>query len=126
MKLIPTRIHGILDYLSTGTLFVLPGLLGWDETVTRRVRLVAVGTLLYSLVTRYEWGVKPLAVLPMPGHLALDGASGALFCAVPWLLPDEAPAVKNTLIGIGVFELLVTLNSQSKPQTDEEQIEGDR
>ena len=120
MKLIPTRVHGVLDYLSAGTLFVLPGLLRWDATVTRRVKLAAVGTLLYSLVTRYEWGVGPLRVLPMRGHLACDGTSGALFCAAPLLLPDEPPAVKNWLVGVGVFELLVTLNSQSEPKTGDE------
>ena len=116
MKLIPTRVHGVLDYLSAGTLFVLPGLLGWDETVTRRVQLAAVGTLLYSLVTKYEWGLGPVKVLPMPAHLAFDGGSGALFCAAPWLLPDEPPQVKNVLVGVGLFELLVTLNSQTQTQ----------
>lgn len=121
MKLIPTRIHGVLDYVTAAKLFVLPTLFGWDDQVAKRVRLAAVGTLLYSLATRYELGLKPVAVLPMPGHLALDGASGLLFCAAPWLLPDEPPAVKNILVAIGVFELFVTLNSQTQPQ-----IEGDQ
>ena len=121
MKLIPTRIHGILDYVTAATLFVLPNLLHWDAKVTARVRIAAAGTLLYSLVTRYELGLKPVAVLPMPGHLALDGTSGLLFCAAPLLLPDEPKAVKTILVGLGVFELLVTANSQTQPQ-----IEGDQ
>ena len=114
MKLIPTRVHGVLDYLSAGTLLVLPGLLGWDGMVARRVKLAAVGTLLYSLATRYEWGLAPVKVLPMPAHLALDGLSGAAFCAAPWLLPEESSEVKNVLAAVGIFELLVTLNSQAK------------
>lgn len=119
MKLIPTRIHGVLDYVTASKLFVLPTLLGWDAKVASRVRTAAAGTLLYSLVTRYELGLKPVAVLPMPAHLALDGASGVLFCAAPWLLPDEPRAVKTILVAIGVFELLVTLNSQTQPTGDQ-------
>ena len=39
MKAIPTKIHGVLDYVTAAGLFLLPRLLGWDETVTRRVVL---------------------------------------------------------------------------------------
>ncbi len=120
MKLIPIRGHGVLDYLTAATLFVLPKMLGWDDKVSSRVRVAAVGTLLYSLVTRYELGLKPIAFLPVPGHLALDGTSGVLFCAAPLLLPDEPRAVKNILGAIGIFELLITLNTQTQPK-----IEGD-
>ena len=118
MKPITTEAHGALDYLTAGLLYALPGLLGWDEKVAGRVKAAAVGTLLYSLVTKYERGFAPLAVLPMTAHLALDGASGALFCAAPLLLPDEPKAVTNLLVGIGVFEILVTLNTQTVPQTE--------
>ena len=109
-----------MDYVTAGTLLVLPSLLGWDKTLSRRVRIAAIGTALYSLVTRYELGLGPLKVLPMRGHLGLDGASGALFCAAPWLLPDAAPATKNLLVALGVFELLVTANSQAEPLTEGE------
>ena len=115
-KPIPTKVHGVLDYVTAGMLWALPALLGWDETLTRRVRLAAVGTVLYSAVTRYEWGFGPLKILPMAAHLALDGASGALFCAGPLLVSEEPSPVKNLLVGIGVFELLVTFNSQTQPQ----------
>lgn len=121
MKLIPTRIHGVLDYATAATLFALPSLLHWDKKTATRVRIAAAGTLLYSLITRYELGLKPVAILPMPGHLALDGASGLLFCASPLLLPDEPTPVKATLVGLGLFELLVTLNSQTQPQTEGDQ-----
>lgn len=115
MKIIPTKIHGMLDYITAGALFILPTVLDWDDRVKTRVRVAAVGTLLYSLVTRYEWGLTPVKVLPMAGHLACDGASGALFCAAPMLLPDQPARVKNTLVGIGLFELLVTLMTQTQP-----------
>jgi hypothetical protein len=115
MKLIPTKVHGLLDYLTAGTLYALPSWLGWDPTLTKRVRIAALGTLLYSLVTQYEWGLKPLKVLPMRGHLALDAASGTLFCAAPWLVSQEPQGVKNLLVGIGLFELFVTANTQPDP-----------
>ncbi|MBV9849205.1 MAG: hypothetical protein JO250_05905 [Armatimonadetes bacterium] len=120
MKLISTRMHGLLDYLTAVKLYALPGLLGWDEKATGWMRSAAAATLLYSLVTEYEWGFGPLKVLPMRVHLALDGVSGALFCAAPWLLPEEPTDVKSLLAAVGIFELLVTLNSQTEPQTGDE------
>ena len=83
------------------------------------MKAAAFGTLLYSLTTRYEWGLGPVKILPMPAHLACDGGSGALFRAAPWLLPGESPAVKKVLVGIGLFELWVTLNSQAQTGTGE-------
>lgn len=120
MKPIPTRVHGALDYLTAGTLWLLPGLLGWRQTLTQRVKIAAVGTALYSLVTQYEWGWGPLKILPMRGHLTLDGASGALFCAAPLLLPGEPAPIKRILVGIGLFELLVTLSTQPEPGKGDE------
>ncbi len=119
MKPIPTKVHGALDYATAALLLALPRLLHWDKTLTRRVQIAAVGTALYSAVTRYEWGVPAVKLLPMPGHLALDAASGALFCAAPLLLPDEPPPTQALLVGIGLFELLVTSLSQSQPANGE-------
>ncbi len=71
MKRIPTKVHGLLDYVFAGTVLALPGLLGWDESVMRRVKTAAIGTLLYSLVTKYEWGLGPVKILPMTAHLGM-------------------------------------------------------
>jgi len=112
VKMIPTRVHGVLDYLTAGTLLALPRMLGWSDRVTRLMTGAAVGTLGYSLMTRYEMGLVKL--LPMRMHLALDAMSGAAFCAAPWMLPDEPDEVKQALVGLGLFELVAALTSRTE------------
>jgi hypothetical protein len=107
VKPISTRTHGILDYLTAGALLALPRALGWSAPVTKLVTGAALGTLAYSALTRYE--LAPAKVLPMRAHLALDGLSGALFAAAPFLLPAEPQGTRRALTGIGLFELAVVL-----------------
>ena len=113
VKPISTRTHGVLDYLSVGALCALPRILGWDQKVTTLLTGAAAGTLLYSALTRYELGVVKL--LPVPAHLTLDGASGALLCAAPFLFLNEKPPVSAGLVGIGLFELGASLLTQTSP-----------
>ena len=85
IRFIPTQVHGVLDYLTGGTLLAAPRLLGLKSgSAAARVFTVAGGgAAAYSLLTDYELGLVKL--LPMPAHLALDAASGALLAAAPWL-----------------------------------------
>ena len=113
MRRIPTRIHGALDYLTSGALLALPRALGWDPGVTRLISGAALGTIGYSALTRYELGLVKL--LPMPAHLALDALNAALFCAGPLLFPDRGSGVRRALLAIGLFVMTVTLLSDPQP-----------
>ena len=115
MRFVSTRTHGILDYLSVGTLLALPRLLGWSKDVTRLLTGAAVGTLGYSLLTRYELGA--VKTLPMQAHLTLDGMSGALLCGAPLLFPDEDGSVTGALVALGLFELGAALTTETEPRT---------
>jgi hypothetical protein len=111
MALFSTKTHGILDFATAGTLVALPRMLGWDKTVTSVMTTAAIGTVVYSLVTKYEFGLVKL--LPMKGHLALDAMSGAMFCGAPLLFPDEDTSVKAILVGLGVFELIAATTTDT-------------
>jgi hypothetical protein len=113
MKLISTKTHGILDYLTAGAMLTLPRALGWSETATRLLTGAALGTAGYSLLTRYELGL--VQVLPMRAHLTLDAVGGAMLCAAPLLLPDEESEVKGALVGLGLFELAAALTTETEP-----------
>ena len=85
LRLIPTSVHGVLDYLASGVNLAFPGLLGlhdaqWAALVPRIDGLAGAS---YSLITDYELGA--LKVLPMPAHLAFDAAKGLFMAAAPWL-----------------------------------------
>ena len=113
MRFVSTKTHGILDYLTAGTLLAAPRALGWSRSVTRLLTGAACGTIAYSVLTRYELGL--VRVLPMTAHLTLDAMSGALMCAAPALLKDEDAAVSAALVGIGAFELGAALATKTEP-----------
>lgn len=112
MRLFSTWTHGVLDYLTAGALLALPQATGWGGRASRLLRGAALATLAYSLLTRYELGL--LKLLPFKAHLALDAASGALFCAAPLLLPEERR--RGALAGLGLFEIGVVLLTEPEPR----------
>jgi hypothetical protein len=110
MRFIPRPVHGVLDYVSAIGLFALPRLMNWSQTTTTILTILAAGTLLYSLLTRYELGL--FRILPMKAHLGLDFLSGLFLCLLPWMfkMPQDATVI---LMGIGLFEIIVSALSQS-------------
>lgn len=114
LNLIPTKIHGMLDYMTAGLLVTLPRVLGFGKTPTRLLDAAAGGVVAYSLVTDYELGVY--RKLPMNGHLLLDGISGAaLLVSAAYFLEDEDPEVRGTVAALGAFEVATALLSSSRP-----------
>src|SRR3712207_3081156 len=85
MRFLPTRVHGVIDYLWGLALLAAPWLFGFaDVPAATWVAIVfGAGAILYSVVTAYELGL--LKILPMPMHLILDGIGGIVLAASPWL-----------------------------------------
>jgi hypothetical protein len=85
VRIVSQKTHGVLDYLTGAALLAAPKALGLEDVPpsSRALKLAGGGALAYSLLTDYELGVAKL--LPMPIHLALDAASGALLASSPWL-----------------------------------------
>lgn len=121
MKMFSTKTHGVLDYLTVGQLLALPRMLGWSKSVTQWMSAMALGTLAYSLITRYEFG--PIKLLPMKGHLTLDFINGLTFCAAPLIFPEEDTTVQATLVGIGLFEIVASLTTETQPSYGEQASE---
>jgi hypothetical protein len=116
MRLIPTRIHGMLDYLMGALLLVSPWLFGFaDESgVARWLPFVlGAGVIVYSLLTRYELTLVP--VIPMPIHLGLDAVGGLLLAASPWLF-GFADRVWLPHLIIGVLEIGAALTTKTTPE----------
>ena len=116
MRMISTRTHGVLDYLTGGTLLAVPGLLGLKDVPAsaRVLRLAGGGAALYSLLTDYELGA--LRVLPMPVHLAMDAASGALLASSPWLFgfASEGPRHWVPHVLAGATEMLAAATTRTR------------
>lgn len=85
MRFISTRTHGVLDYLMGALLIVAPYLLGFaDGTAAQWIPQILGAVMIgMALLTDYELGA--VRMVPMPVHLFLDVASGALLAISPWL-----------------------------------------
>jgi hypothetical protein len=107
----------VLDYLTAGVLIAAPSILGFRKGDARTWLPVAlgVGTIAYSLFTDYELGL--VKVIPMPVHLALAAANGALLSASPWLF-GFAEEVSTPHLGLGLFEIGAAAFSQTTPASE--------
>ena len=122
-KLISTKTHGILDYLTAPTLLLLPRTLGLSKKVTTLLTGAALGILGYSVITRYELGL--FKILPMKGHLTIDMINGAMLAVAPFVLFDEAernPTLIALLLSLGAFEITTASLTQMQPSPGTEDL----
>ena len=116
MRFIPTQAHGALDYLTGATLLAAPRLLDLgDVPASARVLTMAGGgATAYSLLTDYELGLVKL--LPMPAHLAMDAASGALLASSPWLFGFANNGRRYWLphVLVGAMEILAATTTKTR------------
>lgn len=119
MRFIPTRVHGVLDYLIGVLLIAAPWLLGFARGGAETWVPVIVGAavIVYSLFTDYELGL--VHRLPMHTHLLLDGLGGLLLAVSPWLFGFDwlvwAPHLIVGLLEIGAALFTVTVPSYERP-----------
>ena len=114
MRLIPTRVHGMLDYVVGASLIVVPLIVSFPGSGARFWVPVALGAaaVVYAFVTDYELGVVRL--LPMPAHLLLDALSGVLLAASPWLF-GFADRVWAPHLLAGLFEIAAAATTRTIP-----------
>ncbi len=115
MKIIPTKVHGFIDYLTGGLLIAAPWLFGFaDNTAATYVPVVlGIGAILYSLLTNYEMGAAK--VISMRTHLLLDIMSGVLLAASPWLFGFDDRVFLPHLV-VGLMEIVVSLLTERSPR----------
>jgi len=85
MKIISTKVHGILDYTMGLLLIASPWLFGfasngWETWVPV---VLGMSAIIYSLMTNYEMGLSDN--ISMRSHLTIDIVSGILLTASPWI-----------------------------------------
>jgi hypothetical protein len=114
MRVIPTRIHGVLDYVVGALLIAAPWLFDFARGGAETWVPVALGAgaIVYSFATDYELGV--LRLIPMPAHLALDLVSGVLLAASPWLF-GFSDVVRAPHVIVGLFEIGASLLTRRAP-----------
>ena len=116
MRFIPTRVHGVLDYLVGALLIAAPWLLNFDRggAETWVPVILGIGALVYSFLTNYELGI--IRRIPVGTHLGLDVVSGVLLALSPWLFGFSSYVFWPHLI-LGIFEIIAALTTQTTPRT---------
>jgi hypothetical protein len=115
MRFIPTKVHGILDYLVGVLLIAAPWLLGFAQGGAETIVPVVLGAgvILYSLFTDYEYSV--VKKIPMPTHLTLDVLGGIFLAASPWIL-GYSDVIWQPHFIVGIAEVLISMFTQKVPR----------
>jgi hypothetical protein len=85
MKIIPTNVHGIFDYLFGLLLICAPLYIDLNDSGAAKAVLIFSGfvTILYSILTSYELGLMPF--ISMHLHIVLDFCSALFLLISPWI-----------------------------------------
>jgi hypothetical protein len=114
-KPITRTLHGAADYSYAVAVAAAPQLVGFTQnrTATSLCQILGGGALLYSLFTRYEWGLYP--IIPFKAHLAIDGSANVMALGAPWLFHfSHNKSARNTFLAAGLIGLIVALLTQPK------------
>ena len=114
MRVIPTKAHGMLDYLVGILLISAPWILGFAQNgaETWVPVILGAGAILYSLLTNYEMGVSK--TISMRTHLGLDIASGIFLAASPWIFDfNEFVYLPHLIVGLG--EIIIAMITNRYP-----------
>jgi SPW repeat-containing protein len=118
MRFIPTKVHGILDYLYVLILFFIPTIFHFSTNgaPTLTIDVVSSTVLVYSTFTKYELGISKY--LPMKIHLLLDVIVGIFLAASPWIF-GFARNVYTPHLFFGLFAVVAALlTKKSSEQID--------
>lgn len=103
-----------MDYLMGVLLIAAPWIFNFNRggAETWVPVVLGAGTLLYSLMTNYEYSISK--TISMRTHLTLDLLSGILLAVSPWLFNfDEVVYVPHLILGI--VEIGASLITQRVP-----------
>jgi len=114
MRFIPTRFHGILDYIVGIFMIIVPWVLDFSDNdyATWTLVIAGVAVLLQTVFTDFEVGL--VRKIPMPSHLMVDFGLGVLLAISPWLFGFADRVYMPHLI-LGVFSILASLMTHRVP-----------
>ena len=116
VRVIPTGVHGALDYLASGVNLAFPRLLGLSDAPWAVLvpSIDGVAGASYGLLTDYELGA--FRVLPMPAHLAFDAAKGAFLATSPWLFGFAKRGTRYWLphVLMGTADVLAAMTTEAR------------
>jgi hypothetical protein len=116
MRFIPTRFHGILDYIVGLFMIISPWVLDFsdNDAATWTIVIAGVLVLMQTIMTDFEVGL--IRKIPMQSHLMVDFGLGVLLAVSPWLFNFDDRVFMPHLV-FGVFSILASLMTHRVPST---------
>jgi hypothetical protein len=118
VRFLPTKVHGVLDYLVAIALILAPNIFqfaGMGGPAVWIPRVLGVVLILYSVLTNYEWGI--FKVFAMPYHLVIDFLASLFLAASPFIFGFYRDPLNVWLphLVVGLAVILVVIVSQTQP-----------
>ncbi|SFG00810.1 hypothetical protein SAMN04488033_1205 [Salegentibacter agarivorans] len=115
--MIPTKIHGYIDYLVGLFLIIIPFILVISNPTAKWLLIsLGVSTIFYSAITDYEMGL--VGIIPFKIHLFIDILAGLLLAISPWLFGFVDEIYLPFLI-IGIGEIIISFITSKEPRYPE-------
>ena len=117
MRFIPTRFHGVLDYIVGLVLLISPWLFDFSDISYATWTMVAAGiiVLLQTIFTDFEVGI--IHKIPMKSHLMVDFGLGVILAISPWIFTFDDRVFMPHLIA-GLFIMLASLTTHRVPSRE--------
>lgn len=117
MRIISTRMHGVLDYMMSLLVMSAPWLFSFARGGAETWVPVIIGatSLVYTILTNYELGIAKQ--LSMRTHLTLDFIGGTLLALSPWLFGFSELVYLPHLI-FGILEVGTAMITDPVPLTE--------
>jgi len=115
--ILPTRIHGFLDYVIGLSLVLMSFILARGAGPQTWLPVVlGGGMIVYSLLTEYEAGIVPL--IGVPAHLVLDLLVGSSIASSPWLFGFAYIVwIPHVVLGLAAIGAAVMTQTQATRRT---------
>jgi len=118
IRFLPTKVHGALDYIVGLALILAPNIFQFADVGGPAVlipRVLGVVLIVYSLITRYEWGV--IKLISMPYHLMIDFLAALFLALSPFLFgfSNKEPNAWLPHVVVGIAVVAVVIVSKTQP-----------
>ena len=117
IRVIPTKVHGTIDYVTAPALVAAPDILGLDAERASALppRVAGASAAVYSVLTDYELGLR--RVIPMRVHLLLDALAGTALVLAPWVFGSARRGSRHWLphAVLGGGEIALALTTKQEP-----------
>jgi hypothetical protein len=115
MKLINSKVHGIIDYLVVAVLLLSPTLIGLTPFVATITYTLAGIHFLLTILTDFPYGI--IRIIPYKIHGLIEFIVSIVLVALPWILHFDADGIDRhfyIVIGGAVFLIWLLTDYQHK------------